>query len=128
MKKGFTLIEILAVIAVLMIILVVVVPIISNSIQDNKEYAFFVTGKNILREVEYRDIDYDSFAQTSLRTLDISGLSEADYDFDASYVKYSATEDTLEIKLIGIGQYEGINICSMTSNSNQSVVTNEICP
>jgi len=51
-KKGFTLIELLAVIVILAIIALIAVPIILNIIDDSKESAVLVSGKNYVRAVE----------------------------------------------------------------------------
>ena len=51
-KKGFTLIEVLAIIIILSIIAVITVPIIRNVIQTSRENAFIDTGYGLVKSAQ----------------------------------------------------------------------------
>ena len=51
-KKGFTLIEILAVIIIMGIMMIVAIPAISNYINDSRKSAYITTAKDYIKEVE----------------------------------------------------------------------------
>ena len=84
MKKGYTLVELLAVIAVLAIILVIAVPKISNYVEDRKKSVFITSAKAIARQLQYDDMDI-RINNSSLSDLGLS-ISNEDYDLNNSYV------------------------------------------
>ena len=56
-KKGFTLIEVLAIIIILSIIAVITVPIIGNVIQTSRENAFIDTGYGLVKSAQTYQLD-----------------------------------------------------------------------
>jgi len=56
MKKGFTLMELLAVIVIIAIIILVAAPIIINIINNSKKEAFKRSVEGIIREYEYNEV------------------------------------------------------------------------
>ena len=113
-KKGFTLVELLAVIAILAIILVIAVPRVQNTIEESKKSSFLSSAKAILRQVEYDKADSGTFTSTSLSTLDIKA-SETDYDLNNSRVYIQ--DDELYIDLIGIGKFSGYSVCNVDKST-----------
>jgi len=51
-KKGFTLVEVLAVIVLISVIALITVPIIGNVIQTSKENAFIDTGYGLVKSAQ----------------------------------------------------------------------------
>ena len=56
-KKGFTLVELLAVIVILAIILAIAVPGISNMMDNSKKSAFEADAKMIITGLEYQNLE-----------------------------------------------------------------------
>jgi type IV pilus assembly protein PilA len=86
-KKGFTLVELLAVIVILAIILAIAVPSISGMISNAKKSAFEDSVKMIITGIEYKTLEatVDSTATVPavgdiLNTLDQYGANKADYE------------------------------------------------
>ena len=115
MKRGFTLVELLAVIVVLAIILVIAVPKINNEIKLSKEKTFINSAKSVVRQLEYMNIEEESFDEKSLNEIDIE-LSNIDYDKENSKVYYENEKITLD--LVGKNKYEGMYLCKVNSYSS----------
>lgn len=123
--KGFTLVELLAVIVILGIILVIAIPKISDVIYSRKKDTLFAGAKSILRKIEYDNIDTETFEETSLSDLNLTGISNDDYDLETSVVYQ--IDGTFYIDLVGKGQYEGLYACSVTANLKNNTVQEESC-
>jgi prepilin-type N-terminal cleavage/methylation domain-containing protein len=86
MKKGFTLIEVLAVIVVLAVIMVITIPTVNNVIENRKKDSFLISAKAIAREVEYDKVSSSTFVYAPLSNLNLSDISSIDYDLNNSNV------------------------------------------
>lgn len=105
-NKGFTLVELLAVIVILAIILAIAVPGISNIIKSSTKAAFLNDAKMVLKAIEYKKIDNDSFDPeviTEENIQDTLGLNEANYE----RVAVDVTDEKIEITLVGQGKWAG---------------------
>ena len=73
MRKGFTIVELLAVIVIVSILLTIFIPIVTNTISNSKEKAFTVDAKNVLRQVEYKilekNVNLDLIDETNIQTI-----------------------------------------------------------
>ena len=121
-KKGFTLVELLAVIAILGIILVIAVPKINNYIDSNKKNTFIVNARNIIRQIEYDNIDFKTFSKIPLNDLDLKEFLNEDIDLGNSVV-YSL-DDKIYLDLAGTNQYKDLYLCGI-SNTNKNVDVQE---
>ena len=121
-KKGFTLVELLAVIAILGIILVIAVPKINNYIDSNKKNTFIVNARNIIRQIEYDNIDFKTFSKIPLNDLDLKEFLNEDIDLGNSVV-YSL-DDKIYLDLAGTNQYKDLYLCGI-SNTNKKVDVQE---
>ena len=65
-KKGFTLVELLAVIVILAIILAIAIPSITGIIENQRKSAFESNIKMIIKGIEYEMLENPSFDPTSL--------------------------------------------------------------
>ena len=81
-KKGFTLVELLAVIAILAIILAITVPGIYGIIKSSTKKAFEIDAKMLLKSIDYKKMKDAKFDETILNEeniYDALGVSNAHY-------------------------------------------------
>ena len=117
-KKGFTLVELLAVIAILAILVIIALPNILSMFNSAKKSAFETELKSIYTAAEEQWVS-DTFTSSGTKVyahcptndcgkeLKINGRSNLDYyiEFDSSgnVVKYYATDGTFQFRYIGNG-------------------------
>ncbi len=137
-RKGFTLVELLAVIVVLAIILVISVPMILNTISNSKQQAFEASLKTVVKyyreqlslaalgksesKVVNDNYEYDSetrklklLPETQIPKVDAQkiGLSETDYKIENLGCTVSwDTDGNVRVELVPAtgGQFEGLGI------------------
>ena len=120
-RKGFTLVELLAVIVILAIILVIAVPKVLDVIKDSKKATLESTAKMIASSAEKAKVQNDLLGKTEkLECESVAKLNDIDYgscdiEFDGN---------TAKVTIAGSGKFEGLNVCggtktiaSATSNS-----------
>ena len=115
-KRGFTLVELLAVIVVIGVILVIVVPRVLKNIDEEKKSAFISSAKALIRKVEYDYMDNEDFDYVSLKTFNINDISMSNYDIDNSTIKMK--DGDIYIKLIGKEKFEGYKCIGTINNLN----------
>ena len=115
-KRGFTLVELLAVIVVIGLILVIVVPRVLKNIDEEKKSAFISSAKALIRKVEYDYMDKEDFDYVSLKTFNINDISMSNYDIDNSTIKKKNGD--IYIKLIGKEEFEGYKCIGTINNLN----------
>ncbi len=71
MKKGFTLVELLAVIVILAIILAIAIPAITSLINNAKINAFESDAKMVLKAIEYKMLEVDDYDPTTINEINI---------------------------------------------------------
>ncbi len=125
MKKGFTLVELLAAIVILSIILIIAIPKITDIITNSRKDAFLSSAKAILRGLDYQNLENVTLAETSLSSLNITSLSSEDYDLNTSTVYMN--DGQLYLNLVGKGKFEGYYTCDLSKTSNRFSVTTEGC-
>ncbi len=134
-KRGFTLVELLAVIAILAILVIIALPNVMKLFNRAKEQAFTTELKEIYKVAEQQWIA-DSMFNTEERvyvrtksnacehTLDMSGRSELEYyikiDKGGKVVAYSATDGSYQYTYSGTGlKIEDIsNVIQISKISN----------
>ncbi len=114
-KKGFTLIEILAVIVVLAILLVIAIPSISSIIGQSKIQSFVIDTKSVIKAVEVK--------RTANRHYDITKINRANIkkELDISPDNYASiiineTETTPYVTIVGSKQWKGLVACGTADN------------
>lgn len=107
MKKGFTLVEVLAVIAVLGLVIAISIPKVVDTIRDSEMEAFRINAQMVLKSVELkiaRGLDYD------IATLNVADLKTVfgidNTNFKTLTVTYDNEVPNLAIE--GQNKWEGI--------------------
>jgi type IV pilus assembly protein PilA len=101
-RKGFTLVELLAVIVILAIILAIAVPSISSMIANSKKNSFEANVKMIITSISYKLLEGTAIATSTTENLKNSigtyGANPADYE--SFYI--TSTSPTITISLTGV--------------------------
>ena len=124
-KRGFTLVELLAVIGILAVILILAVPKVNNYILSSKKETFINNALNVARQLEYDNMDFITFDRAYLKDFDLKKVNRNDIDVENSLVYVEDNE--IYIDLVGIGSYEGFYACHVGSDSKNVVVQNTAC-
>ncbi len=117
-KKGFTLVELLAVIAILAILVIIVLPNIMNLFNQAKQNSFETELKNIYKSAEQEWMKDSMFDTQSIvyarckganctKELSLTGREEIEYyievDKAGKVIKYFATDGTYQCEYNGTG-------------------------
>lgn len=113
-KKGFTLVELLAVIVILAIILAIAVPTISTLISNQKK-ASFVAGVKML----IKGVDYDVLTRSATTVSQLNGGSAytaATYGGStADYTTFTVNSlNPVNVTVVGGGQFANCTLTSVT--------------
>jgi prepilin-type N-terminal cleavage/methylation domain-containing protein len=114
-KKGFTLVELLAVIVILAIILAIAVPEISGIISSATKGAFQNDAKLIIDAIEYQRLLDNGFIYTDITQDNIEStlnLSNSNYET----VKIEEKNGKPYITIVGKNKWEGFKACGDRSN------------
>ena len=120
-KKGFTLVELLAVIVILAIILAIAIPSISGVISNAKKSSFDANVKLIIKNMEYKKLSDSSFDPTSIdevADLDQLGVKSSDY----TSVAVSNTDNVIAITALVASSTSKFSGCTVTADSTYSSV------
>ena len=129
MKKGFTLIELIAVIVVLSIILAITVPTIIGIIETSTKNAFESDAKMVLKAVDYKKLlneDFNPEVINKDNIYELLGLSNANYTNISIYIEDNIPEITIIGKgkwngLIACGTYKDIKVVKSTKDCNNDI-------
>ena len=114
-KKGFTLVELLAVIVILAVILIIAMPKISDVIKNSKESSLETTAKLIASQAEKKYTENQVLDNSStIKCSDVAKLNENDYGpcnitFD--------DKGNAKVSIVGKGKFEGMAVCNANKNS-----------
>ena len=114
-KKGFTLVELLAVIVILAVILIIAMPKISDVIKNSKESSLETTAKLIASQAEKKYTENQVLDNSStIKCSDVVKLNENDYGpcnitFD--------DKGNAKVSIVGKGKFEGMAVCNANKNS-----------
>ena len=114
-KRGFTLVELLAVIVILAVILIIAVPRISEVINNSKKASFEATAKTIASQAEKKYMENELLGNTgSFECSDVVKINTSDY---ASCTITFDTNGNATVTLNGSGKFAGLTINNATKNS-----------
>lgn len=105
-KRGFTLVELLAVIVVLTIILSIAIPGISGVIKSATKASFKSDAKMVLQAIEYKKLESYNFNPleiTKENMEELLGISSLNY----GQVNISVTDNNTEVILVGEKNWNG---------------------
>ena len=112
MKKGFTLVELLAVIVILAVILVIAVPQINSVIKQTKKNSLASTAKLIAAKVEEKQVENEALENNEVLTC--SDLVKLDSNYGNCTVSIVNGKGTVTIN--GAGKFAGIT-CTGTKDN-----------
>ena len=121
-KRGFTLVELLAVIVILAIILVIAVPKVMSVIEDAKKATLESTAKMIASQAEKQKVQNTVLGNDKAITCeDITNINDVDYeDCDIAF-----DNNTAKVTIIGSGKFEGLYVCN--GDKTDAVATKDSC-
>ena len=117
-RRGFTLVELLAVIVILAVILVIAVPSIMSTITESRKGALASSAKLIASSVETAYISNQTLGiEKDIECRDISNYTDEDYAICS--IKF--VDGKAQVKIIGNGKFEGMAVCSGTKENAEVV-------
>jgi len=126
-KKGFTLVELLAVIVILAIILVIAVPQIMKTIDNAREGALSSSAKLIAASAEREYLVRETLGDTNFDPdnveMECSEVAETTSDYSDCDITF--TNGKAYVSLTGSGKFEGKYVCNATRE--EATVTETAC-
>ena len=111
-RRGFTLVELLAVIVILAVILVIAVPSIMSTITESRKGALASSAKLIASSAETKKVSNDTLGiNKTITCKDVSSYTEEDYD---SCTITFDSNGKAKVTIVGKGKFEGMSVCSAT--------------
>ena len=109
-KKGFTLVELLAVIVILFVVLAIAVPVISNIVKSSTKNAFESDIKMVLKTVELKLLEDKLFDPSIVNESNVKELFNID---DSRYqsLNIQRVDNKLYITVVGKGKWNDLNAC-----------------
>ena len=113
-KRGFTLVELLAVIVILAVILVIAVPKITDTIKNSKIASFESSAKTIAAQAEKKKMEKEILEDTgSINCSDVVKLNDTDY----GNCSISFDGNTAKVTLVGKGKFKELKITNGTKDN-----------
>ena len=116
-RRGFTLVELLAVIVILVVILVIAVPQIMNVITESRKGALISSAKLIASTAETAKLSNDTLGiNKAINCEDVSKLNSEDYE---SCTITFDSNGKAKVTIVGKGKFEGMSVCSATKETGE---------
>ncbi len=114
-KRGFTLVELLAVIVILAVILIIAMPKISDVIKNSKEASLETTAKLIASQAEKKYTENQVLdGSGTIKCSDVAKISDADYE--SCNITFD-DKGNAKVTIVGKGKFEGMAVCNANKNS-----------
>ena len=114
-KRGFTLVELLAVIVILALILAIAVPLIGNIIRGSKTSSLESSAKLVLNAIRLKELDDSTFNATTVTESNISALlNVSGTDYKTVLVKKVNGENYITV--IGQNKFDGLSASGTKSD------------
>ena len=114
-KKGFTLVELLAVIVILAVILIIAMPKISDVIKNSKEASLETTAKLIASQAEKKYTENQVLdGSSTIKCSDVAKISSNDYE--SCNITFD-DKGNAKVSIVGKGKFEGMAVCNASKNS-----------
>jgi type IV pilus assembly protein PilA len=114
-KKGFTLVELLAVIVILAIILAIAVPSITKLIENQRKSAFESSIKLIIKNLEVKILGDEEFDVTEIDEDKLGGLDVNPDDYNEFSAQLNE-DNVLTVTATGAGKFDGWKVENATSS------------
>ena len=114
-KKGFTLIEAMAMLIIIAVVSLIAVPIVNNIIKESKKEAFSVNAKLILKQAlneKVRDYTFDLSQVNPENMFELLAVAGSDYES----VQLKEVNDKIFINIMGTKKWEGFSACGSYEN------------
>ena len=123
-KKGFTLVELLAIIVILAVILIIAMPKISDVIKNSKEASLETTAKLIASQAEKKYTENQVLDNSStIKCSDVAKISDADYE--SCNITFDS-KGNAKVTIVGRGKFEGLQVVDGTKDSAKSSTKKDI--
>ena len=123
-KKGFTLVELLAVIVILAVILIIAMPKISDVIKNSKESSLETTAKLIASQAEKKYTENQVLDNSStIKCSDVAKISNADYE--SCNITFDS-KGNAKVTIVGRGKFEGLQVIDGTKDSAKASVKKDV--
>ena len=110
MKKGFTLVELLAVIVILAIILAIAIPAITGIISNTTINSMEADAKMLLKAIEYKLLEIEGYDPTIIDETNIlSELNVSAENYESLII--TMVEGQPYIEIIGKNKWAGLTVC-----------------
>ena len=123
-KKGFTLVELLAVIVILVVILIIAMPKISDVIKNSKESSLETTAKLIASQAEKKFTENQVLDNSStIKCSDVAKISDADYE--SCNITFDS-KGNAKVSIVGKGKFAGLQVLDGTKDSAKASVKKDV--
>ncbi|MDD7630272.1 MAG: prepilin-type N-terminal cleavage/methylation domain-containing protein [bacterium] len=123
-KKGFTLVELLAVIVILAVILIIAMPKISDVIKNSKESSLETTAKLIASQAEKKYTENQVLDNSStIKCSDVAKISDADYE--SCNITFDS-KGNAKVSIVGKGKFAGLQVVDGTKDSAKVSVKEDV--
>ena len=123
-KRGFTLVELLAVIVILAVILIIAMPKISDVIKNSKESSLETTAKLIASQAEKKYTENQVLDNSStIKCSDVAKISDADYE--SCNITFDS-KGNAKVSIVGKGKFEGLQVVDGTKDSAKASTKKDI--
>ena len=123
-KRGFTLVELLAVIVILAVILIIAMPKISDVIKNSKEASLETTAKLIASQAEKKYTENQILDGSSvIKCSDVAKISNADYE--SCNITFDS-KGNAKVTIVGKGKFEGLQVVDGTKDSAKASVKKDV--
>ena len=123
-KKGFTLVELLAVIVILAVILIIAMPKISDVIKNSKESSLETTAKLIASQAEKKFTENQVLDNsTTIKCSDVAKISDADYE--SCNITFDS-KGNAKVTIVGKGKFDGLQVVDGTKDSAKASVKKDV--
>ena len=123
-KRGFTLVELLAVIVILAVILIIAMPKISDVIKNSKEASLETTAKLIASQAEKKYTENQVLdGSSTIKCSDVVKISSNDYE--SCNISFDS-KGNAKVTIVGKGKFEGLQVVDGTKDSAKASVKKEI--
>ena len=123
-KRGFTLVELLAVIVILAVILIIAMPKISDVIKNSKEASLETTAKLIASQAEKKYTENQVLDNSStIKCSDVAKISNADYE--SCNITFDS-KGNAKVSIVGKGKFAGLQVVDGTKDSAKASVKEDV--